>query len=161
MIVGFNAATSKGLNVWDYWSDERGLDRREFLAAYRQRRNIKGVRARLERIVSQIPTSTIETNIYAVPTARAHKLSRRQRVSTAFEFLFQEIRPKIVFTHSTAAIDFLRRRCETPEISSTPVEVVWQGHRFYLLGRPGPLFRASYEEALQIGSSLATLLGNL
>lgn len=159
MIVGLNPATSGGLNIWDHWSDERGLNRASFMLAYRKVRKITGVRARLERIVSQLPTdAALETNIYSTPTARAADLQRRHRVSTAFEFLFREVTPSFVFAHSNGAIDFFARCCGVSATSLTPIEATWQGHRFWLMGRPGPLFRAGYDEALKIGSTLATLL---
>jgi hypothetical protein len=70
-IVGFNPATAMDQPFWEYWSDETGFDKPRFMRDYLQKRGLaepKGVRARIERIVAELPIGfALETNICSRP----------------------------------------------------------------------------------------------
>src|SRR4051812_21191901 len=98
-IVGFNPATAMDEPFWHYWTDDQGFDKPTFMRDYLQKRGLtepKGVRARIERIVAQLPPRmALETNICSKPTKTAAELSRDDRTTGIFRFLLETIQPRL------------------------------------------------------------------
>jgi hypothetical protein len=112
-IVGFNAATEMNASFWDFWSSDSGFNKPEWLKTYtseraakplkpgKTRRNkISATRQRIEWITeSAFPAKCLETNLYSKATVAAKDLKKNQQDTSAFTFLLQSIRPKVVFLH--------------------------------------------------------------
>jgi hypothetical protein len=162
-VVGFNPATSMDQPFWHYWSDDTGFDKQLFMSDYLLKRGLnepEGVRARIERIVSQLPRgAAVETNICSLPTRRAAELRSEQRVTRVFRFLLEAIRPRIVYTHSTEPVRYFESLTGVRGFDSgTSVEAAHDRHRFQLLGTLGLLFRMGYGDAEALRRRLAGLL---
>ncbi len=157
-LVGFNPATALDQSFWHFWSDESGLDRARLMESYQALRKLRGVRPRLNAISAALPKGVcLETNICSTPTRTDDALAKHQRAAAPFEFLFDAVRPAVVFAHSNKPIEFFAWAAGSdPLARKQPAD--WRGHRFTLIGRPGPLWRCSFEEAAAIGSELAELV---
>ena len=139
-IVGFNPATTLDKPFTSYWSDETGFDKPAFMADYRRLRSIRGARPRMEAISSAFPARTcLETNICSKATAKASQLAKHDQRTEIFRFLFDAIRPDLVFVHSNQPIDFFRNETGCDNFLEHLQSCRWQGHDFLLRGRPGPL----------------------
>lgn len=163
-VVGFNPATSMDEPFWRYWSDDAGFDRQQFMSDYLSKRRLrkpKGVRARVERIVSQLPRgAALETNICSLPSRTAAELNRQQRTTRIFRFLLETISPTIVYAHSDEPIRYFEALTGRRGFDSgIPVEADHAGRRFHLLATRGPLFRMGYDDAEALGGRLGALLG--
>lgn len=154
-IVGFNPATSLRKNFWGYWDDKFGMNRNAFMHEYREAKPVRGVRARLERIVEQLrPQVCIETNIYSTPTNQAKCLSKIHRNIAPFNYLFDHIKPNILFLHSNKPIEFFEAELGIKLQNGILHTVTWRNQQCKIYARRGPLYRASYEEADRIGLQL-------
>jgi hypothetical protein len=158
-IVGFNPATSLDEPFWSHWNDETGFDKKTFMEVYLKKRGLvkpKGVRARIERIVSELPEgSCLETNICSKPTKTAAELALNDRTTDIFRFLFRAVRPRLVYAHSNGPIDrFIRLTGCRDFDKGDPRKVNLDGHEFLITGTRGPLFRMSFENASSLGRSL-------
>ena len=153
-IVGFNPATTVTGHFWDYWSDETGFDKKRFMEAYLAIRKLRGARPRIEAIVSELPPgSALETNICSRPTKRITELAKPDRRTAVFEFLFQTIKPSVVYVHSNRPISYMKAEAGVVA-SETPTIAKWFGHEFLLCGRRGPLYRAGYDDARAEGRKI-------
>lgn len=158
-IVGFNPATNIERNFWHYWSDSSGMDYNMFMADYLAKRPLRGVRPRIGAMVASLGVGDcLETNIYSTATRRAPHLDVQDRRTEQFEFLFDEIRPRVVFAHSNGPIAYFERNCRVTLPDMTPITTRWRDHSFTLIGRHGPLWRAPLIEAKRIGVILADLV---
>ncbi len=54
------------------------------------------------------PGVCLETNLYSIATAKASELGERDRNPAVFEFLFDAIKPSVVYVHSNAPIRFIQ-----------------------------------------------------
>lgn len=119
----------------------------------------KGVRARIERIVDELPIGVcLETNICSTPTKKMAALVRSQRTTEIFEFLLRKVKPKLVYAHSNEPIKYFQQFTDKDFFSGTPQTVKWEDHEFLLLATPGPLFSMGYSEASILGQKLAEYL---
>jgi hypothetical protein len=162
-IVGLNPATAMAGSFWQYWSDAEGFRRSVFVGDYLKKRRLvtpRGNRARIERIVEQLPAGAcLETNIYSMPTRRAADLRCPDRHTEIFEFLFFTIKPRVVFAHSNGPIAYFRRHTGVDHpCDERPERASWKGHGFWFLGSAGPLYRLAYSAAGEIGRTLARTL---
>jgi len=157
-VVGFNPATTVPGGFWQFWSDETGYDREAFMRAYLATRSLRGGRPRIEAISGALPKAAcLETNILSLPTAKASDLAASRKTTAVFEYLFDKVRPQIVFLHSNGPIAYLERATGSAA-TSEPRRANWRGHEFMLVGRPGPLWRAKIDDAKALGTRMATLL---
>jgi hypothetical protein len=155
-IVGFNPATEMDKSFWSYWSDTSGFDNAAFMRDYLLKRGLqepKGVRARIERIVAQLPAGTcLETNICSKPTKTAAELQPRDRTTAIFRLLLGTIRPDFVYVHSNDPIAYFERLTGTTGFDNgSPRTVSVDGHSFKILGTRGPLFRMGFTAAEELG----------
>lgn len=162
-VVGFNPATTMDQPFWHYWSDETGFDKLRFMRDYLEKRGLQepqGVRARIERIVAQLPRGTVlETNICSLPTSTAAELRRDHRTTRVFRFLLETIRPGIVYAHSNEPVRFFEDLTSRQGFDTGDgLEVSHGDQRFRLLATRGPLFRMGYADAEGLGRRLAALL---
>lgn len=157
-IVGLNAATPLDSPFSSYWSDSAGFDRGKFDHNYDEKRPRRGNRPRIEAIAEQIKPC-LETNLYAVPTKKAGQLSEDDRSNPIISYLFQAIRPEVVFVHSNEPIHFFEQSTSCCGFTSEVKRARWQGHDFWLYGRPGPLYTLPIEGAKACGLKLAGYLG--
>ena len=156
-IVGLNSATALEHPFFDrYWDDHAGFLRDVFESDYHALRSKKGVRPRIESIVSgATPARCLETNIYAVPSKKAPQLRAVHKDPSCFEILMQEIRPRAIFVHSNEPINYFTSQVRSQKfIGSEPVRVDFQGVETWLLGWKGPLFRRSFLDAQALGNLL-------
>jgi hypothetical protein len=132
-VVGFNPATTMDRPFWDYWSDETGFDKPRFMRDYLQKRGLlepKGVRARIERVVAELPTGlALETNICSKPTKTAAELHRDDRATGVFRFLLETIQPRLVYAHSNDPIAYFEQLTGARGFDEgTPRTAIHQGH---------------------------------
>lgn len=158
-IVGFNPATSLEGSFCDYWDDVSGYDKPAMMRDYLKTRSLskpKGVRARIERIVDQLPSGAcLETNICSTPTKKMADLDHSQRPMEIFEFLLRRVKPKLVYAHSNEPINYFQQFTNKDFFSGTPQTVKWEDQEFLLLATAGPLFSMGYSEASTLGQTLA------
>jgi hypothetical protein len=112
-IVGYNPATEMSQSFWSFWSSETGFNKQAWFEAYKKERALKpltpgktrrnslsNTRQRIEWIVEAAqPIKCLETNLYGKATEEAKALSKSEQDSSIFEFLIQEVRPKVMFLH--------------------------------------------------------------
>ena len=158
-IVGFNPATAMVEPFWNYWNDDTGFDKPKFMRDYLQKRGFmepKGVRARIERIVAQLPSGmALETNICSKPTKTAAELTRDNRTTAIFRFLLETIRPRLVYAHSNNPIAYFEQLTGGRGFEAGgPQTASHKDHTFTLVATRGPLFRMGFEEAASLGRSL-------
>jgi hypothetical protein len=162
-VVGFNPATEMDQPFWTYWSDSSGFDKSAFIRDYLVKRGLhepKGVRARIERIVSQLPPGAcLETNICSKPTKTAAELRPGDRTTAIFDFLLGTIRPRVVYVHSNDPIAYFERVTGTAGFDSGSLKpATIGGHSFLLLGTRGPLFRMGFADAEDVGRKVRAAL---
>jgi hypothetical protein len=117
-IVGFNPATKMAGDFWDHWRPGYGFDKAAWLAAYKEQRSLRALKSGkqyrpvgnarrvIEWVLEEVnPLRCLETNIYAVATAKATELSKRQQDMEPFSFLLERIKPRVVVTHGKAAAE--------------------------------------------------------
>jgi len=107
-IVGINPAT-EGVNIWDYWDAEKGMDFDNWFKAYKDERINQGKRLSVSPSRSNMKIITdelamegikaLETNIYSAPSKRLTDLDKNKRFTAAFEFLVSAIKPKLLLAH--------------------------------------------------------------
>lgn len=116
-VVGFNPATEMATDFWEFWSEERGFNKRHWLEAYRserqnrplrpgrtRRNEISSTRRVLEWILEEAaPVKCLETNIYAKPSERLTDLQSDHRLTAPFDFLLGEISPRVIVAHGKDA----------------------------------------------------------
>lgn len=163
-IVGFNPATEMDQPFWAYWSDTSGFDKGAFMRDYLAKRELsqpKGVRARIEKIVSRLPRRTcLETNICSKPTKTAAELASADRTTAIFRFLLDTIRPHFIYVHSNDPIDYFHNLTGIDGFDSGLArKAAIQDHRFLLLGTRGPLFRMGFSDAEDLGDKINVALG--
>lgn len=113
-LVGFNPATRLESPFWDFCNDSEGFDRTRFINEYESLRPVKGVRLRLNAMVPRFPIgSVLETNICSESTKKAADLKPMDRRTDIFQYLFEKIRPRVVFIHSNEPIKFFRTILDT------------------------------------------------
>ena len=155
-IVGFNPATEMDQLFWSYWSDTTGLNKSAFMRDYLIKRGLrapKGARARIERIVRQLPRGTcLETNICSKPTRTAAELASADRTTAAFRFLLRVIKPRFIYAHSNEPIEYLRQLSGVDGFDKgAPRTAGIDSKEVLLLGTRGPLFRMGFSAAEEIG----------
>jgi len=144
---------------WSYWSDDIGFDKPRFMRDYLEKRGLKeprGVRARIERIVAQLPPGmALETNICSTPTKTAPELHRDDRTTRIFRFLLETIRPNLVYAHSNDPISYFEDLTGIRDFDAgAPRAALHKEHEFQLVATQGPLFRMGFEEAVSLGQSI-------
>lgn len=152
-IVGLNAATELKQPFDTYWSNETGFDRARFDVDYLANRTKRGNRPVIEAISQQIGPC-LETNVYAAPTKKARQLTDADRKFSPIKYLFNEIRPKLVFVHSNGPINFFRAATGCAGRPNASQTVTWCGHRFILWEHPGPLFTLGATKGTALGRTL-------
>ena len=112
-IVGYNPATEMSQSFWDFWNSDTGFDKAVWSEAYQQericrplkpgktRRNRKSsTRQRIDWITEAAsPVKCLETNLHSKATEKAKDLSVIEQEDKVFNFLLQEIRPKVMLLH--------------------------------------------------------------
>lgn len=156
-VVGFNAATRLKDPFSSYWSDSTGFDRAKFDVDYAETRPRRGNRPRIEIIADAI-APCLETNLHAIPTRKARQLSKEDQRDPVIGYLFQAIKPELVFVHGNEPIRFFEVATGCSGFASEVKRARWHGHEFWLFGRPGPLYRWGFEDARACGAHLATYL---
>jgi hypothetical protein len=120
-IIGINPATKMEMNFEDFW-DEDGFDKQKWLEAYineranaplkvgkKKRLLVSPTRRSIDHIVKHATSGKIlETNLYTKQTANASLLEETDKKTEIFEFLINEIKPKIVVLHGKSVKDFFR-----------------------------------------------------
>lgn len=170
-IVGFNAATRMQVDFWNFWSVGNGFDKQSWFDAYclerasrplkkgKLRRNrVSSTRQRIEWIVSAAsPVSCLETNLYAKATPEAKDLGKKDRDSSIFEFLLQQIKPKVVFLHGKDARKHISEMAgqEIDQGVVTDAEVF--GSHIKVLAMPHLSRGWSKQKSSDVGRQLKTL----
>lgn len=155
-IVGINAAT-RLQHFADYWSYSSGFDWNKFKSDYQALGKKEGNRRPIEAI-SRGLGGALETNVCARPSRRPRELTEADWNSSLLPFLFAEIKPKVVFVHATRPIRYWEGVTGIRGVSMVPQKVEWQGHGFWLSGRPGALYTLGTDEAFAYGQQLRDLI---
>lgn len=149
-IVGFNPATQMSADFWQFWSTDKGFDKKAWMNAYVEERRtapLKPGRTRRttvspsRRVVNWIlekaaPTLCLETNIYAPPTARAIDLAAEKRSTDPIDFLYEAIRPVLIVAHGKEAVEYLvKKKVSAQFIPETHFSRGWSRQRAEELGR--------------------------
>ena len=162
-LVGFNPATPLESSFWSFWSDSQGFDRSRFINEYERLRTVEGVRLRLNAMVPRFPHgSVLETNICSEPTKKAADLKPKDRRTDIFRFLFETVRPRIVFLHSNEPIKFFRTLLDNPRIElphHAPVETSALGFPVKVCASEGPLWRKKVAEMALLAEALSEHAG--
>ncbi|MEO1545312.1 MAG: hypothetical protein AAFU74_01075 [Bacteroidota bacterium] len=122
-IVGINAATEMKKGFWNFWTQDLGFDKGQWLESYiaerkekplkpnKTRRNLlSNTRQRIEWITESLrPIKVLETNLFVKATPTADELNSGDRKSEVFEFLFETIKPKIIFIHGNEAKEYFEK----------------------------------------------------
>jgi hypothetical protein len=125
-IVGINPATKMEMNFEDFWN-ETGFDKQKWLEAYKDERAnaplkvgkkkrllVSPTRRSIDHIVKHVTSGKIlETNLYNKQTEKEDLLQEADKKTEIFEFLIQEIRPKIIFLHGRTVEKFFRKKYKT------------------------------------------------
>ena len=121
-LVGINPASEMSIDFWDFWSDSYGFDKRAWFERYKverinrplkpgkERRNkVSPTRRVIEWILEEAkPTKCLETNIYAKAAEQALDLDERSRITAPFDYLLQQVEPKLVIAYGKDAIKHLQ-----------------------------------------------------
>lgn len=133
-IVGLNAATELSGSFWDFWQPDVGFNRVAWFENYKAERESKllaegktrrvvvsPTRRAIEEIVyAASPVKCLETNLYAVPTARAKELSPEQGDTRVFDFLLEAVKPQIVLLHGDDAAQY-EDKLVAAQVQTVPV----------------------------------------
>jgi hypothetical protein len=92
---------------------------------------------------------------YAIPSRKAKQLTKADRQNPVICYLFRTIRPELVFAHSNEPIRFFEKSTGCNGFMSEAKLVRWQGHDFWLFGRPHALYTLHIEDAAVCGAKLA------
>lgn len=114
-LVGINPAQQS--EFWNFWDDDKGMDRHRWITAYRQTRKLSRSRSAIERFVPQVLASVIELNAYVRQSGRFAELDRKSRASGILTFLLDAVRPKVVARAGVTATTVIRNM----EFSWNPV----------------------------------------
>jgi len=160
-IVGINAASP--MPFWRYWDDQRGFDRRRWYDDYRAKRQgdyngpISPTRARIELIVSAAaPVKMLETNLFSEATRRVSELTAEHKKSDVFQFLLDEIEPRVLLLHGARVkTHFERRHRVRLKDAFSCVEV---GGRVVHIAAVRHLSRIPYRTATKLGESIRARL---
>ena len=157
-LVGTNPASS--VPFWPFWNDTKGIfDKARWFECYRKERANLGkrpespTRRNIEQIVAMAaPVKVLETNLFSVPTQRAADLHEKDRKTQAFEFLLDEIKPRILLLHGQKAKNWFERRwgCSLTRCFSS----VTCGGQSYLVAGVPHLFNASRTRAQELGEAI-------
>lgn len=154
-IVGINAATR--LEPFsEYWSHSSGFDWDKFKADYQSLGKKEGNRRPIEAI-SRGLGGALETNVCARPSRKPGELTEDDWKNSLLPFLFDELRPKVVFVHATRPIQYMQKVTGSKEVSMAPQPAEWMGHKFWLCGRPGALYTLGTDDAYAYGKQLRDL----
>ncbi len=121
-IVGINPATKMEMNFENFWNED-GFDKQKWIEAYKNERAstplkigkkkrllVSPTRRSIDHIVKHVTSGKIlETNLYTKQTANASLLEETDKKTEIFEFLINEIKPKIVVLHGKSVKDFFRK----------------------------------------------------
>ena len=121
-LVGINPASEMSGNFWDFWSDRYGFDKRAWFERYKvermnrplkpgktRRNEVSNTRKVIEWILEEAkPTKCLETNIYAKATEQARDLNERNRITAPFDYLQQQVRPKLVIAYGKDAAEHMQ-----------------------------------------------------
>lgn len=136
LIVGFNPATGTD-DFWNYFDDEYGFHKDEWLISYKENRKKSGKKNELSnsrRVMEWIGFNLeqqnknikiMETNIYAYPTAKKSELSKDEK-SEVFDFLISMLKPKLILTHGVDAKNYIQElNLDVPVINEKHFAIGW------------------------------------
>ncbi len=103
-LVGINPGTSTPF--WPYWRLPYGCYKNEWIQAYlKSHKRFKITRARIERLVAVLDqVKYLETNVYFRYTPDADSLPKDLRDIAVFRYLFQTLKPTVMFVHGDTSI---------------------------------------------------------
>ena len=97
-IVGINPGTTTPF--WDFWSDDDGFNRAQWIDAYYSKPGAKRnpTRNRIERLVLALrPLRVVELNAYPYGTRSEAEISPEMRDSRVLHLMLQVARPRAIF----------------------------------------------------------------
>lgn len=161
-IVGINAASV--VPFWCFWNDKSGFNQDDWYDKYNAEREEKGhrsvsnTRRRIECIVEAAkPASIFETNLFCVATPRACDLRNGDKQTRGFEYMLEEISPKLILLHGKTVKEYFDSKygcsnlmCNfvTKLIYKKPVAVAAVRH----------LSRMSYDDASKLGEKIRSVI---
>lgn len=154
-IVGINAATRLEPFA-DYWSHSFGFDWDKFKRDYQALGKKEGNRRPIEAI-SRGLGGALETNVCSKPSRKPNELTVQDWKNSLLPFLFEELRPKVVFVHAKRPIQYMEEVTGCKDVNMTPQPAEWMGHKFWLCGRSGALYTLGTQDAFAYGARLRDL----
>lgn len=109
-IVVYNPATEMERLFLDDWCDN-GFDKKQWMKYYveerqnkvsktgRKSNKLSNTRQRIEWLSKSLPYQCLETNLYSKSTRKANDLKPEDKDTTLFQFLIDEIKPKVLVIH--------------------------------------------------------------
>jgi len=103
-IVGANPRTTTPF--WKFWSDERGMDRAAWIAAYKAQHGGKFNRSRaaIERFIPQVKARVVELNAFSAQSERLANLDRSRRTPDVLRFVLEAVEPKVIICAGVNAL---------------------------------------------------------
>lgn len=150
--VGLNPATPMKAGFWDFWIPGVGFDRATWFETYKEERVARRPRpgksrvlavSRTRRLVNHMRDGlggikVLETNIYSTAAPTYRELGREQRDTTAFDFLLDRIKPKLLVAFGNDVHRHLSERNLDAQIIELPHfadrKAGWSNSNAYRLG---------------------------
>ena len=115
-IVGSNPATRDKLPFWEFWDDKKGFNRDEWFKEYKDLRG-KDKSSRTRNAINifreglvEKSSKLLETNLFSKQTKTENGLKNYDLNTKPFEFLFENIRPKLIYIHGSKTRKYFEKR---------------------------------------------------
>jgi len=118
-IVGSNPATMDKFPFWEFWDDKKGFNRDEWLIQYilHREKNKMSLISPTRRAINEFrkglnakSSKLLETNVCPKQTKTEKELINYDLNTKPFEFLFENIRPKLIYVHGLMARKYFEKR---------------------------------------------------
>lgn len=112
-LVGINPGTDT--SFWPCWRPPYGCHKDEWLQDYRRNHSrYKPTRARIERLFESLaPVRCLETNVFCRYSPEEKSLCAEERDTSVFDYLFEVLRPRVMFIHGMSGISHMEQVFKT------------------------------------------------
>lgn len=111
--MGINPGTDTPF--WPYWRLPHGCHKDEWIQDYLRRHSrFKPTRARIERLLQSIaPVKSLEANVFCQYSPEESSLRAEARDTRVFDYLFEVLRPRVMFIHGASGIAHMEQVFKT------------------------------------------------
>jgi hypothetical protein len=139
-VVGYNNRHEMG-SFKDLWSDDTGFNKRKFdelfIKVSGQPTNKTSNRYWIDHISNEVG-QCLQTNLFSKDSARAQLLSKNERSTAVFDYLFRTLKPSVLFCFNSKVIKEFESRIgvSVPLIAehADPRFVTMFDHTFLIIG---------------------------